>query len=415
MHQRPSFSPLLTLVAALAGGCQSNQSGDLAATRFGDLSHALGSRPPGLGGASSCRSSARPAEGPDRLRRRPYLQQMTAVSVQVVWTAEVQLTAAAVAVTGPDGELVVTSPGVRDERARPALGAVQWQAAVSGLEPDTDYCYQLVEGGAAVHGGHFRTPPRPGDGAPVRFVAIGDSGNGGADQRAVRDQMKTVPFDFMIHLGDLAYDNGTPLQLERFFFEVYADLLEDVPVFPASGNHEYETDGAAAFRDAFVLPENGGPAGLERWYAYDWGDVHFVVLDTERIGATQADWLEADLAANRLPWIIVYLHRPPFSSGEHGSNRDAQRFFVPVFTRHQVPLVLAGHDHDYERSKPIDGVTYVVSGGGGRGTRAVGRSSFTAFSEAVCHLLYVTVEGNELTLHAIDGVGQEFDSLSIRR
>jgi hypothetical protein len=77
--------------------------------------------------------------------------------------------------------------------------------------------------------------------------------------------------------------------------------------------------------------------------------------------------------------------------------------------------VLAGHDHDYERSKPIDGVTYVVSGGGGRGTRGVGRSSFTAFSEAVCHLLYVTVTGDELTLHAIDGVGQEFDSLLIRR
>jgi hypothetical protein len=57
----------------------------------------------------------------------------------------------------------------------------------------------------------------------------------------------------------------------------------------------------------------------------------------------------------------------------------------------------------------------VVSGGGGRGTRSVGSSSFTAFSEAVCHFLYITVDGDELTLHAIDGVGDEFDSLLLRR
>jgi hypothetical protein len=139
------------------------------------------------------------------------------------------------------------------------------------------------------------------------------------------------------------------------------------------------------------------------------------VLDTEKVGALQAQWLDGDLAGNRLPWTIVYLHRPPYSSGEHGSAGDVQRLFVPLFVRHHVPLVLAGHDHNYERSKTMNGVTYVVSGGGGRGTRRLGRSSFTAFAEPVCHFLYVVVEGGELTLHAIDGVGQEFDSLLIRR
>ena len=54
-----------------------------------------------------------------------------------------------------------------------------------------------------------------------------------------------------------------------------------------------------------------------------------------------------------------------------------------------------------------------MSGGGGRGTRAVGQSSFTAVSEAVIHFVYVTVVGSELTLHAIDGTGQEFDSLRL--
>ena len=77
--------------------------------------------------------------------------------------------------------------------------------------------------------------------------------------------------------------------------------------------------------------------------------------------------------------------------------------------------MINGHDRNYERTTPQNGVTYVVTGGGGRGVREMGSSSFTAFGVAVIHFVYVTVAGDELALHAIDGVGQEFDSLVIRR
>jgi hypothetical protein len=129
----------------------------------------------------------------------------------------------------------------------------------------------------------------------------------------------------------------------------------------------------------------------------------------------QAAWLDADLAANTLPWTIVYGHKPPFSSGEHGNDGGFQTYFVPVLEKHQVPLVLNGHDHDYERTKPQNGVTYVVTGGGGVGVRSVGTSGFTAVSDAVIHFVYVTVSSQELALHAIDGLGHEFDSLVIHR
>ena len=109
------------------------------------------------------------------------------------------------------------------------------------------------------------------------------------------------------------------------------------------------------------------------------------------------------------------MHRPPFSSGQHGSDSQARAFFVPLFEKHGVPLVLAGHDHHYERVTPQNGVAYVVTGGGGKGTRAVDGSSFTAFAEQVVHFVYAVVDGDALTLHAIDGFGQEFDSLVIRR
>jgi len=404
---------MAVLGAAPLTGCETNRSGDLESRGAGDLSHALTSRSSALLELGlACDLRAPESGAATSLQRRPYLQRVTDRSAQVVWTTDGSAASGTVVVASPAGVAVASATAVPDPSARLPKGGRQWISSLSGLEPDTIYCYELQVDGGLARRGALRTAPSAGSARPVRFVALGDSGYGGADQQAVFAQMKTVPFDFIVHLGDIAYEGGTRSELERFFFSVYADALEDFAVFPASGNHEYESEDAAPFREAFVLPENGAPDGVERWYSYDYGDVHFVVLDTERVGAAQAAWLDADLEANRRPWTIVYFHRPAFSSGEHGGDRNIQRQFGTVLARHHVPLVLSGHDHDYERTKAVDGVTYFVSGGGGRGTRPVGRSSFTAFSEAVCHFLYVTATKEELTVHAIDGTGQEFDSWS---
>ena len=277
-----------------------------------------------------------------------------------------------VVVSAIGGSVLASPLAAKDPSATLGTGAAQWLAPLAPLTPDTVYCYDVKTGSAASERLGFRTAPAAGSGAPVRFIAFGDSGGGGDDQTALRDQMATVPFDFMIHTGDIPYDGGTRAAFEQRFFGVYADYLKYFPVFPASGNHEYDSADAAPFREVFVLPENGGPDGIERWYSYDWGDVHFVALDTERTGPVQAAWLDADLTANQLPWTIVYWHKPPFSSGEHGSDGGARTYFVPILEKHQVPLVLNGHDHDYERTTPQNGVTYVVTGGGGVGVRPVG-------------------------------------------
>jgi acid phosphatase type 7 len=420
-----------TLAACASAACSTNESGDVATTNVGDLSYALpvSERTSALEGPSAACPSAGAEDRSGAVHRRPYLQQVTDRSAALLWTAGPEMKAAMVTATRSDGTVMATAQGAPDLTVPkltaigpsapelPSLDAraVQWRADLAQLEPDTSYCFELLSEGVVLRRGSFRTAPLAGAGRPVRFVALGDSGEGGSDQQAVFEQMLQVPFDLVLHTGDIAYTSGTRAQFERVFFDMYADMLERFPVFPASGNHEYETEDAAPFREVFALPENGGPAGIERWYSYDWGDVHFVVLDTERTSAEQAAWLDADLTANRRPWTIVYQHRPAFSSGDHGGDPDVQKWFVPIFIKHHVPLVLAGHDHHYERTNAIDGVTYVVTGGGGRGTRPVGQSDFTAFSEQVCHFVYVTINGDQLTLHAIDGTGEEFDSLRITR
>jgi len=407
---------LLALACGLAA-CEVNQSGDLQAERFGDMSHPAERGDAHAELVRACGPTpAASAEVASPLRRRPYLQQMTDRSVRVLWTAAPDATAPpSIVVTRADGGVVADVPATHDRSAIPGGGSLQWLAAVTGLEPDTIYCYEVRGGGANWTRAGFRTAPPPGAERPVRVVAFGDSGSGSDDQRQLLAQLGTVPFDFVIHTGDLAYDSGSRAEIERNVFRVYADLFERFAFFPASGNHEYDTEQAAPFREAFDLPANGGPLGRERWYAFDWGNVHFVALDTERVGPDQAAWLDADLTANRRPWTIVYGHKPPFSSGSHGSDAAVRQHFVPLFDRHKVPLVLSGLDHHYERTTAQNGVTYVVTGGGGKGTRGVGSSAFTAFAEQVVHFLYVTVAGDRLTLHAIDGRGQEFDSAVIRR
>lgn len=406
--------------------CSRNETGHLAADHTGDVSAPPIARIAPADRTAACAGLPAPGAGGNALMRAPYLQRVTATDAVVVWTS-VTGSSASVTVESPDGQQQTIFPAAIDATANDiseivTLGATyaqsrQWTAAVSGLQPDTTYCYTVCQDGQPV------TAPMPARSAPptgavggVQFVALGDSGGGGSDQHLLLQQLATVPFDFMIHTGDIAYDNGTLAQFETNFFGVYASLLASRPMFPTSGNHEYDTADAAAYRQVFVLPENGGPGGVERWYSYDWGDIHFVALDTERSGAQQAAWLDADLTANKLPWTIVYGHKPPHSSGQHGDDPGFNQWFVPILAAHHVPLVLSGHDHDYERFNPIDGVTYIVTGGGGKGVYELGAPKpGSAFADSVIHFLVVTVDGDTLTTHAIDATGREFDTTVIKR
>ena len=400
---------MLAASGAALGACSNSQNHQLSATKLGDLSFpVVDEGNAGDDPAATCGDGAVTEAGGARLDRMPYLQRTSENSVSVLFTTRKAGDAAEVLeLTTPSGELIERiqasdDPGAKDGR--------QQLVTLNDLQPDTYYCYSLV---GATNPTGLRTAPATGAELPVRFIAFGDSGDDSAGQLAVHDQMGTVPFDLILHTGDIAYDSGSMSALENTFFDVYADYLRNAPVFPTTGNHDYETASAEPFRQVFDLPENGGSKGNERWYSFDYGDAHFVALDTEQRLADQATWLERDLSNNQLPWKIVYFHRPPFSSGDHGSNLEVRQAFVPLFEKFGVQLVLSGHDHDYERTLPMNGVTYVVTGGGGKGTRSVGQSSFTAFSDATLHFVYGTLEPDALVLHAIDAMGQQFDSVRI--
>lgn len=400
-------------LALLSWSCNLNQLGRIEAGSTGDLQ--FGTPPRGAFDAdltAACGPGGATDAGAAAFSRFPYLQRATASSVDVVWTSA---TPAEIEVWPAGDESAARAIEAEIDDSAVLAHARQFVAEIDGLEAGTIYCYRMTgEGGEWQRPTGFRTAPAPGSGEPIRIIAFGDSGSGSTDQVTLLDQMMNYEADMAIVAGDVAYESGTLQQFEDNYFAIYQPMLDRIPFFPASGNHEYETDDAEPFRDVFVLPENGGPDGLERWYSYDWGDLHVAVLDTEVDFAAQAEWLREDLEKNELPWTIVLLHRPPYTAGDHGADLEVRETFHPIFVEHEVDLVVTGHDHHYERVVPQQGVNYIVTGGGGRGVREkLSRNEYTAFAEPVAHFVYLVIEDGALTAWAIDGTGQVFDSFRI--
>ena len=407
---------LLLLIGALVlpGRCRVNELGHHRARITGDLSLGAAPRAPQERRfAAACGPAVVPGEG-SAILRPPYLQKVTASAAAVLFTgAALARPAVAAWPAGAPQEARVVS--AEPEPDAPLPRGRQLQASLDRLQPAATYCYEVRDGDRVLAGPFgFTTAPPPGDPRPVRIAAFGDMGYRTSDQEAVLAQLAQTEFDLALLTGDIAYPDGKLVEYERNFFQVYAPLLRSAPFFPASGNHDFRTAGGAPFRQVFALPENGGVEGLERWYSIDWGPVHVVVLDTEAVGPAQEKWLEADLRANRLAWVIAVMHHPPYASAPEDRQMPG-RWMHPIFARHRVPLVLAGHEHHYERRRPLDGVTYVITGGGGRGTRPVHPDAGAALAVQVAHHLLLEVTGRELRMWAIDATGRTFDTMVLSR
>jgi 3',5'-cyclic AMP phosphodiesterase CpdA len=241
---------------------------------------------------------------------------------------------------------------------------------LTGLQPGATYRYRVGSNGRTLRAGKFQTAKAAGQ--PFRFAVWGDSGIGGKAQQILAAQIEKQRPDFLLHTGDLIYQRGRSRDYDPYFFRVYAPTLARVPFYGSLGNHDVLTNRGQPFLDNFVLPRNGPPGIVpERNYSFDYGNAHIVVLDSNlserQLRREIAPWLERDLRASRARWKFVVFHHPPYSSGLHGDEPRTQRALVPALARARVDIVFNGHDHHYERFRPRNGVTYIVTGAGGAG------------------------------------------------
>jgi acid phosphatase len=208
-------------------------------------------------------------------------------------------------------------------------------------------------------------------------------------------------------------------------FEAYAlkwylplsPLLRTVPMYPVVGNHDVEPaaffEGMPFYYRAFPgFPDPRLPASLHegrnQWYAFGAGNLQFLMLDTQTFygepGREEQDqWLAERLSDPAFAYSIGVLHVPPYSSGglHSGDGIPVERFWVPLFVEGHVPLVLSGHSHNYERLE-VNGVTYIVSGGGSSALYGEGVTHpFSRVFAVQTHFVLLEVYADRIDLTAI--------------
>lgn len=332
-----------------------------------------------------------------KLTRGPYLQQASPTEITIVWRTVGGSTTPSVQYgTSPDklDKQVPQHIVVRRSPEQPALGnapnlhsaptgTLQFEATLTGLEPDTQYYYAVREGEQLLAGGDaehtFRTHPPAGTKQSFRFWVVGDSGTGDDNQKAVYSAYQNYvkragqrPIDFYLHVGDMAYPKGTDDEFQRKFFDIYQPTLRQTTCWASMGNHEGHTSkglsGIGPYYDAYVCPTRGQCGGLpsatEAFYSFDYANVHFICLDSHDLdrspAGVMAQWLRADLERTKADWLVAFWHHPPYTKGSHDSDKEGSLIemreqIMPIMEAGGVDLVLTGHSHIYERSMLIDG------------------------------------------------------------
>lgn len=254
-------------------------------------------------------------------------------------------------------------------------------------------------------------PPKvAGNDLILRFVAVADTGAGDRNQYDVAKAMERYrvqnPYSLVVLAGDNIYTNGEMEKVNSVFAQPYATLLKQGVKFRAClGNHDIRTQNG----DLQVQYPGFNMDG--RYYTFQEKSVQFFVLDTNTNAdwKTQLAWLEQELSRSKAPWKIVYGHHPIYSSGVYGTDDNLVAMLSPLFKKHNVQLYINGHEHSYERTKSIDGTTYLITGIGGAHLRKVRRSEWTGYSVTRFGFSALEVYPDRLEIQGIGTDGLVFD------
>lgn len=300
---------------------------------------------------------------------------------------------------------------------------------LTGLAAETDYSYVVTltgERGESLETDAFSFTSPPEEGRATRFAVIGDTEARPWINHAVASGLAKHDPDFVVHLGDMT-DNGKEGRKSQWSHEYFAamtPLQARMPVFAVPGNGE----GTALYwyRRYFDYPRDQGNA--TGYYRFQYGDTEFFMLDSNHRsnefgpGGEQYEWLDSALSESDALWKVVCFHHVGTRS-TYGDNAAVDSIEA-LCDKWDVHLVLNGHKHTYERSRPrrngsvsSDGTVYIVSGGAGGNLKdpegATTRSRFTRRNYRGYHYLIVEDLGYQLTIQCYDLEGRRIDAFAL--
>jgi hypothetical protein len=374
--------------------------------------------------------------------RGPFVQNTTTDGTQIFWRSGVSNPGTTFVEYGTTDAL-----GLLYTNSNPLIDHL---VTLTGLMPDTTYYYRvgtlITRNSATIVSAieSFRTFKTSG---PIRFVVFGDSGQGTVNQGRIASVIRDARPDLVLHCGDIVYGGFNDSTADTRYFNYYRDHIKSTPYFLTVGNHDIGCCGggevpdmnatnwflnATNFQNAYYLPTNS-LTGTEHFYSFDHGDAHFVSLYNPWFsnyrfltGTDQLAWLTNDLAATSKPWKFLFFHMPVANSGLHAQNdldanqvRDQAEllnFFAPFAREYGVQMIFAGHDHNFERFAPTNGLHHCVNGGGGGGVYQLStRHPASAQFHAVNNCTKVSLRDDTLTLEVLDANGSLLDSMVIHR
>jgi len=304
-------------------------------------------------------------------------------------------------------------------------GFNHFEAELDNLEPGSAYFYRVGQEGAWSAPASFATA---GATDQFSFIYMGDVQQGyeewGKMLRAAAAEESGAKF--VLLGGDLVADSNS--NEWRQFFGAAAPVFKNIPVMPAAGNH----DDTPLFWNSFALPRNG-PEGLEeKFYSFNYGNCHFVVLDSNYLGAPAdanfgkiSAWLLNDLNSSDKRWKFAVCHHPPYPAAPDSHAANLRENWVPLLEQGKVDVVFVGHQHVYLRTKPLrngqvqedgQGVVYLMGNAGNKFYDAGPGYDYIAEEIAkVSNFEVVGVDGDTFSLIAKDAGGQEIDRYTFKK
>ena len=338
---------------------------------------------------------------------RPYLSQVTNDSIVVTWRTAIPTSSVV-----EYGETTAYGFTVKSD-----MTTRFHCLCLTGLKPSMEYHYRV----RSENGGKdytFHTAVKPGE--AFTFAVYGDSQPNDENHVNVLRQILKVRPLFILHTGDLVHHDEEN-DWHDYFRAICdeTDVGETIPVYAVMGNHDGVEHGEdALFLSYLVLPLNHFLRS-EGYYSFNIGDAHFIALNSYlpyEPGSPQYEWLANDLRkSSAYKWKFVFLHEPPYSTGKHGSNISERRVLCPLFEKASVDIVFAGHNHLYERTREINGVTYIVTGGGGAPLYDAEKMYWIAASESSHHFCKVHISQNLCAVEMIREDGTISDKFTMLR
>ena len=312
------------------------------------------------------------------ITRGPYLQKGTETSVVVKWRTDSNTSSIIEYSTDTSYNLIKSVAGVDTEH----------EVEITGLSPGTKYFYRIGTGGSLLSGSndiYFKTHPAKGTSDPYKFWLLGCTYNGGtanANAVLVRDKYYSYPgsadTDGIFFLGDNAGSQGLDTDYQYRVFDMYDAKLKNSIAWSCIGNHDGYSSSASSqtgpYYDIFTFPKNGEsggmPSGTESYYSFDYGNIHFIFLNSfdeiRTVGSAMYDWALSDIQNTTQKWILAFWHHPPYSAGWHPSegydpegdpieSTEMREMFLPMLEDNGVDLVVTSHSLSYERTFFING------------------------------------------------------------